>query len=109
MMPCCFVGCGGGGATSSDDELVMEAISNLSDAARERESFQELFIAGRVPNDAQRQRYSQCLVRMEPPVVLGHSATAEVQVTIDGRESVQQWTFARENGVWKIQDAPLPK
>ena len=92
----------------SNDEAVMEVVSNLSDSARNKDSFQELFVSGSVPNDSQRERYGRCLVSMEPPVVKGRTATAEVHVTIDGRESKQQWTLAEEDGVWKIQDAPLP-
>lgn len=103
-----LVGCGGP-PQIPDDESVMEAVSNLSDAARDKSSFQELFVTGSVPSESQRVRYGRCLISMDPPVVTGRAATVEVQVTIDGRESAQQWTLAQEDGIWKIQNAPLPK
>lgn len=103
-----LVGCGGP-PPISDEESVMEAIANLSDAADDKDSFRELFVTGSVPSGSQRVRYSRCLISMEPPVVTGRSATVEVQVTLDGRESAQQWTLEQEDGVWKIQNAPLPK
>jgi len=86
----------------------MEAVSNLSDAARDQETFRELFVDGKAPDSGRLDDYARCLVNMEPPQVDGLFATAEVRVTIDGRESTHQWSFARTDGVWKIQEAPLP-
>lgn len=103
-----IVGCRDPGPTNI--EQVMAAVSNLSDAARDSESFDSLFVDGAAPADAERLRYSTFLFNMDQPTVIGETAKVNVQFTNAQGEDlgIKEWVFVFDAGQWMIQSAPLP-
>ncbi len=104
-----IAGCGD--AQPSDVEQVMAAISDLPDAARDAEFFDSLFVAGAAPAAGERARYSQYIFNADEPTVTAQSAKVNIRITnADGDDlGTQEWVFARDDGQWKIEQAPLPR
>lgn len=103
-----FVGCGS--TEPTDKEQVVIVISNLADAARDAESFNDFFAKGAAPNEADRAQYSKYLFQLGKPDVSGKSAFADVDITNTDGVSLGElpWEFVLEDGEWKILNAPLP-
>lgn len=103
-----IIGCGA--PESTDTEQVHAAIANLSDAARDPESFSSFFVEGSAPDESQRHRYREYYYEMETPVITGSSATAVVRMQDSTGEVLDQkeWSFSKVDAQWKIDAAPLP-
>ena len=94
-----------------DRGLIASMITEVPDHAGVPESFSAMVTASFPADDEQRKRYARfmCVAKRDDVSVDGESATANVRLEdIDGNNTTAQWTFVKENGVWKIQDAPLP-
>lgn len=106
--------CGGCGAAEPPVEVqTLDAvIAGLPDATGTPELFASIFAAGAVPSEADRPRLALLnFERVGTPIVRPDGAEAQVQVYDENGQPLGQvqWVFARENGAWKVQQAPLPE
>ena len=105
------LGCGSGEYTPGNDDMIAEAVSHISDAAAEPESFQALFVDGTAPPEAQRKRYRKYTFDAADVAVAGDTATVQVSIISpfdDQSVGEAEWTCARAAGQWRLQNAPLP-
>ena len=101
---------------ADDSGFINELIGDISATADgvEIERFEAAFAARSVPTAAQREEFARYDFRAaEYAEVSGDSATVLVEVSDreKGSSSVAgtvTWTAVKENGAWKIKDAPLP-
>ena len=91
-------------------KLLLGSVGGAAAAATEDpERFQKLF-AGAAPADSEAPRYAKCSFYAKDTSFNGDTATVKVEVeTMEGElDELLQWTVVREEGVWKVKDAPLP-
>jgi len=113
-------GCGGGGVgpvavTPGEEGQIEELIVSMADYARSPETFNPLFAEGKAPNDKQRQQYNKWAIdRVEGGITIeGDSATIKVEIRDPDDFEVEigdpyTWTAVKQDGEWKLDDAPLP-
>ena len=100
-----------GPAADSDTGIIVSAVFDLADSTSDPERFNSMFTQTSVPTDQQREEYR--IVALTPDFESVHSdgdfATVDVTVRNQvGDELAQvQWKFAKVDGQWKIEHAPL--
>ena len=109
-----LAGCGGGGQTEyveTEEGNVRLALSDVSGAASDPQTFRAMFVEGAAPPDSERAKYSPYMYRAKSIEIEGSTATAMVEVE-DGNTSQivgeVEWTLVLQGGQWKLQTAPLP-
>lgn len=117
---CGLVGCPSTVPPHERDEgdvgKVSELVQLFSDNARETDSFETCFPAGKAPDDKIRLRYMKLYqtLTMEPlePEVTGDQATITIEVLDpDDPATVIEtvtWTASKLGDEWKLMDAPFP-
>lgn len=108
------LGCGTRAPTDPKDygdaERIGLLLTDFEDARTNPDRLAGLFAKGAPLPDASRLRQIVPQVKKAPKVE-GDSATVLVAFTSDADGSSageSSWTFAKEEGKWKIKDAPLP-
>ncbi len=103
-----------GGPVDSDQSRINMLLSSVggaaSSAARKPEAFEMMFVAGAAPEESEAARYAKCGFYSKGASISGDTATVKVEVeTAEGElDEFLEWTLVREEGSWKIKDAPLP-
>lgn len=108
-----LLGCGADpNAPLTDEGQLTGIIYHVSDAARSKDAFAELFSAAAAPTDAVRKKYAALNFRPTTEVSIdGDSATLKVLIRDLNDQDLAEldWKASRENGTWKLTEAPLPK
>ena len=109
------VGCGGeGGDTTTaggldETDTVRSLVSSLPDyAGRDAKVFNAFYADGSAPNASTRKKMKDYLFNMLDVSFSGDSATITVEVFGDSGKSEATWTAVKQDGEWKLKDAPLP-
>ncbi len=97
---------------ATDSGQMENLVSETSGSASDPDRFEKLFVEGGVPSNP--QDYGEHLFWMKPrgAEVDGDSATSSVLVEdaeTEKRLDIVGWTFAKQEGAWKIKSAPLPR
>lgn len=107
-----LIGCGGGAdAPLTDEGQVTRMVYNFSDSARSADKFAAMFASSKAPPEAQRKKYASLNFRpVSEATIDGDAATFKVLVRDLNDQDLAEldWKAIRENGAWKLVDAPLP-
>jgi len=97
---------------ATDKQKIMGIVSALSDAWRNPDSFQRLFVEGAAPDAKQRSRFGQYSFEVKSTSVEGERIIATViarEVQTGNAVGELQWMLVREGDQYKLQSAPLPE
>ncbi|HEY2881640.1 MAG TPA: hypothetical protein VGJ15_04390 [Pirellulales bacterium] len=104
-------GCGRAPKTNIESNAAAAPVVALADAAENPKHFQALFVAGAVPNEAQRQRFMKLMFQVAAVKTVSDSeATLHVLIDDGHGKSLGEtdWTVVREGQQWKLKSAALP-
>jgi hypothetical protein len=110
-----LAGCSGDGSPappsygSSDGAEIARLVEDFNEARSDLAKFRALFSGTTPPNHTKYDRKMFDLVGN--PEVSGDTATAEIAIRDDASNASlgkTRWTFVKDNGQWKVKDAPLP-
>ncbi len=106
------VGCGKDKPPAATDRhKIVGLVSALSDAWRNPDSFERLFVEGAAPEAKQRPRFGQYSYDVKSTATEGDRIIATViarDVKTGEAIGELQWTLVREGDQYKVQSAPLP-
>jgi len=106
------VGCGKDKPpVATDKQKIVGIVSALSDAWRNPDSFERLFVDGAAPDAKLRPRFGQYSFELKSTSVEGERIIATViarEVQTGNAVGELQWTLVREGDQYKLQSAPLP-
>jgi hypothetical protein len=102
-------GCGKKAGPITDGADIASRVSSAADAASSQ-SFTNSFVPEAFPTDEDRARFASfSFAPIGKPKIEGDTATIKVRVSKESAEVGQvEWTFVRQENLWKIKSAPLP-
>jgi hypothetical protein len=105
----CWAGCGGPTGPQQPDDLSY-LVMNLADLAETEAGLKQVFAAGAVPQGAEGKRYARYMYNVVSSDTSGETAQLKVRLRDlnDAEVGRFDWTAIREDGKWKLKDAPLP-
>lgn len=111
LLPVCSACSETGDGESTEADKVSGLVQDVADAASQPDRLNRLFAKGAEPAADRRLEYRKFTYRpAERPSIEGDAAAITVTVRDSMDQDVGQvpWTAVREDGQWKLKDAPLP-
>ena len=102
-------GCGGDDRGTPRDDL-SQLVSGVADSAGTPQAFEKIFARGAAPAKSKRADFGRYAFWAKDVELSGDAATVTVELRDFDNQLVGevQWAAVREDGRWKLQDAPLP-
>jgi hypothetical protein len=86
----------------------------LADYTKNRKAFEEKFVTGAAPSEADQKKYVGLMFRpvaAETPKISDNTATVKVEIeegATGAKKGVVEWTVEKVGDKWKLKSAPLP-